>query len=723
MKYETITEHYFKNLELPTSVQENLMGRLNLQLGALSEKVKDALSIKDDALATCKERGGKADEAASEWKKCEGECKAIITEAVNQEVGSTAFMLKLLADSVIRTDKSNEKYRLKIGLDPSFYTREKPPGASCNLLTGRWKEDAPFLHLVLPPSKQGRLIMGFGPSASGKTHWATILLGLLAQADTTQNGASFPKVFFSVDGGIVRESSAVYQFANEMAHCAGFAGFTNLHAGMFTSGDIKKTMEEYLLKESKRDGGSPISLYVPETLGKCEFLAGGVPVPWFSCEDYLKPFHEITRDKMWIGFLIWQHETYADHMNDSKFLNTHLNMKYKCAGCKASGKKREKEDGKPYDSKTYAQSMKNGRKYMEMAPGGRYEIHNAGCSTCISVLWDRSVRNAFSDRFSEIIQTMNTGDYKMEYVDKRSGFTKGVPKPRERNGYTPEGERMMANEKTRKATETQAKLNANAAATAAAAAADAADPVKAARAAEAVERAQRAAELLTGAKARAAKKAQNAANIASVRKVAPRSETHYEIAARKAEEAAPQTAALAAAQEEDKLREETVKARVTRDDLDADPTNPAKIRAHENAARAVQAAGNALQDARDYLHTVMDAATAIRNAKTATDEMDRRKEEMIAAYNESDKNASNLAKRQAYEAARQAVLDAKPARDAADAAVTAAKAAAAAAKDTAATSSAEAKRASAAAAASAAAVVRATQSAFKSFKDNIGKLG
>jgi hypothetical protein len=254
--------------------------------------------------------------------------------------------------------------------------------------------------------------MGFGPSASGKTHWATILLGLLAQADP-----SFPKVFFSVDGGIVRESSAVYQFANEMAHCAGFAGFTNLHAGMFTSGDIKKTMEEYLLAESKR--GSPISLYVPETLGKCEFLAGGVPVPGFSCNDYLKPFHEITRDKMWIGFLIWQHETYADHMNDSKFLNTHLNMKYKCAGCTESGRKREKEDGKPYDSKTYAQSMKNGRKYMEMAPGGKYELHNAGCSTCISVLWDWSPPGV-GDAFSKIIQKMKKGSYKMEYVDERA---------------------------------------------------------------------------------------------------------------------------------------------------------------------------------------------------------------------------------------------------------------------------------------------------------------
>ena len=472
MDYNTFTaKDYFKNLDLPASVQENLMGRLNLQLGVLSEKVKASLTITDEALATCKEKGGKAEESAKEWKRCSFTCNSLITEAVNQEVGSTAFMLKLLADSVIRTD--DKKHRLKIGLDPSFYKRDVPPGASCHLLTGRWKEDAPFLRLVLPPSTQGRLVMGFGPSASGKTHWAKKLLRLLAQADH-----SFPKVFFSVDGGIVRESSAVYQFANEMAHCAGFAGFTNLHAGMFETGKIKKAMEQYLLAESNRVS---ISLYVPETLGKCEMIAGGVSLPGFSCKDYLKPFHEITRDKMWIGFLMWQHETASDHMKDTTFLEKYSNMKYKCAGCTESGKKREKEDGKPYDSGVYAQSMRNGRKYMAMAPGGKYEIHNAGCDQCISVMWDRSVRNAFSDKFSDIVKTMNKGNDRIEYVDERSGLT-GVPKPREKNGYTPEGETMMADEATRKATVAQAKRNANAAATSAAtsAAAQAAAAQKAA---------------------------------------------------------------------------------------------------------------------------------------------------------------------------------------------------------------------------------------------------
>lgn len=186
-------------------------------------------------------------------------------------------MLKLLADSVIRPD--GKPHRLKFGLDDAFFQSEAGKGdkAGCRVFTGRWKDDAPFLHLVLPSSKQGRLIMGFGPSASGKTHWAKTILGLLQKADD-----QFPEVFFAVDGGLVRESSAVYQFATEMAHCAGFAGFTNLHAGMFVTGDIKHAMEKYLLQESQRSTSSAISLYVPETLGKCEFMVGGVTIPFDS---------------------------------------------------------------------------------------------------------------------------------------------------------------------------------------------------------------------------------------------------------------------------------------------------------------------------------------------------------------------------------------------------------------------------------------------------------
>jgi hypothetical protein len=444
MQYDTFTVRYFKNLDLPASVQALLLDRLHLDLKALSSKVQEALQISKEAMEACTakqaQQATQAEQAASEgteWKKCEGTCNTLITDAVNQEIGSTAFMLKLLADSVIRPD--GQPHRLKIGLDPSFYkgTEEKRGtgnGSSCRLLTGRWKDDAPYLHLVLPkkkgPGANGRLVMGFGPSASGKTYWAKTILRLLAQADPL-----FPEVFFAVDGGLVRESSAVYQFATEMAHCAGLAGFKNLHAGMFITGDIKHSMEKYLLAESKSSTSSAISLYVPETLGKCEFMVKGATVPLIRpCEEYLKTFMDITQDDRWIGLLIWQHATVADHTKDTEFLKEFPGAEYQCTGCEASGKEREKAEGKPYEGHVYAQSMKNGRRYIEMAPGGRYEIHNAGRPGGKSIMWDYSMkavemseRGKTADRFSEIMKASAEG---ILYVDKR---VEGVPMVAERN--------------------------------------------------------------------------------------------------------------------------------------------------------------------------------------------------------------------------------------------------------------------------------------------------
>ena len=466
MKYDTFTVRYFQNLDLPASVQANLMGRLNLQLAPLSKAVQYALQISTKQMEECTAKQAKqarqGTSIGDEWKKCEGTCNTLITDAVNQEIGSTAFMLKLLADSVIRPD--GKQHRLKIGLDPSFFEKEKGKRAntsasdstsSCRLLTGRWKDDAPFLRLVLPTFKDpekptsGRLVMGFGPSASGKTYWAKTILGLLAQADD-----NFPDVFFAVDGGLVRESSAVYQLATEMAHCAGLAGFKNLHAGMFVTGDIKHSMERYLLAESRR---VPVSLYVPETLGKCEFMVKGRTVPLIRpCEEYLKTFLDITRDDKWIGLLLWQHATAADHTKDTEFLKEYPGAEYQCAGCMESGKEREKAEGKPYEGHVYAQSMKNGRKYMGMAPGGRYEIHNAGRREGKSVMWDRSVRNPVTETFSAIMR----GVPGVQYVDHRSDLY-GTPAPMETYGYVNVSARKAANnERAQRAVNAQRATNA-----------------------------------------------------------------------------------------------------------------------------------------------------------------------------------------------------------------------------------------------------------------------
>jgi hypothetical protein len=378
------------------------MARLNLDLKTLAQRVGKALQI------------GSVCPSEAQWEKCSGACESLLGAAMKQEIGSTAFMLKVIADSIIRPD--GQPHRLQIALDPSFLSASGA-GASgaCRVLTGRWKDDEPFLHLVLPSSKRGRLVMGFGPSASGKTHWAKTVLVLLKEADPL-----FPDVFFSDDGGLVRESSATYQFAKEMAHRACLAGFKNLHDGLFPSGDVKKAMEAYWLRQSRR--GTPVSLYVPETLGTCDFrIPGiGVTVPGIrSCKAKLKTFLDITGDRdAWIGLLIWQHKTAADHGKVEDNMSMFHDEAYACVGCTESGRSREKSEGKPYSSGAYEQSMKNGRVYLAQAPGGQYEIHNAGRKGGVSVLFDTSARGRVSDRFSAMMR-QKAARMGVDYVDRR----------------------------------------------------------------------------------------------------------------------------------------------------------------------------------------------------------------------------------------------------------------------------------------------------------------
>jgi hypothetical protein len=261
-------------------------------------------------------------------------------------------------------------------------------------------------------------------------------------------------------------------------------------------------------------------------------------------------------------------------------------MKYKCAGCTESGRKREKEDGKPYDSKTYAQSMKNGRKYMEMAPGGKYELHNAGCSTCISVLWDWSPPGV-GDAFSKIIQKMKKGSYKMEYVDERAtsqaAMNKGmtleefIKDKRAANAATPPQKhfRNFVNSMDRKKTATVPAAAVPAVTVPAATVPATAPTAKAATAPTA-----------------------NAAT-------APKDVKYLTVStnAYKSAEVAADKTITALSQEMEKLR-------VAKNDHDRYPGNPIKKRAYDAAIADVEAAKRAMQEAENHRSAVFNAAAA-----------------------------------------------------------------------------------------------------------------
>lgn len=267
------------------------------------------------------------------WIDCKGKCYDTLTKYLNMEFKLTAFMLRILSKSVI--DITNENPLV-------FHITDAAR------LTGQWEQDKEIIDIVeVEPGKKKRLIMGFGPSASGKTFWTENVIRMMDKADP-----NFPKVFMSVDGGIIREFSEIYQEVVKNTPKI-ILGFKNLTQGdkMAPTNGAKKAMKKYLFKQKEKNNKkSIISIYVPETLSKCK-------IPVIRCNSYYKDFMELTGDKNgWIGMYIWQERD----------------------KCVVSGKARELKEGKKYTDKYYPTSKKYGLQEMKKGMGGRIDIHNSG---------------------------------------------------------------------------------------------------------------------------------------------------------------------------------------------------------------------------------------------------------------------------------------------------------------------------------------------------------
>jgi hypothetical protein len=234
-------------------------------------------------------------------------------------------------------------------------------------LTGRWKDDFAHLEIHSTESKAPRLIMGFGPSSSGKTYWATNILKLMHNMDD-----SFPSQMLSVDGGRQREASVTYGAIVDAARKSGLSGISNLvPAGLasmrqptlFETRKIQGQLQRYLTNLKRPN---PLSLYVPLTLSSCTPGA---------CYSRYKPFVKLTRDTHWIGLMIYQHRSH---------LKCPFDVAFKCRGCIEGGRARERVDGKKYSDTAYAVSLKNGRQEMLRSPYCRLEIHNSGGQTYVA---------------------------------------------------------------------------------------------------------------------------------------------------------------------------------------------------------------------------------------------------------------------------------------------------------------------------------------------------
>lgn len=305
------------------------------------------------------------------WMNCKDKCYTEISKLVKHEIESTAYIIRAISNSLLTINPeskiwfnvTNVKYLTGIWesdkdkIDITIGT--EPP------VVGERLNSVPIVDALGPNPIKSRLIMGFGPSASGKTYWAKSIIEILSGMEN-----SFPKDFITIDGGVYRESSAIYQTVIIIVKKTNDSGVKNLvSAGvsllysvtLFNSDIIKKTITTYLQLQSNK---IPISLYVPETLGSCGY--GGL----INCYAKYKKFIDITKDESsWIGLLIWQHKT---------GLECNYIDEYKCVGCTESGKQREKKEGKKYSNSAWEHSYNQGLKEMMKAPGYKYNIHNSG---------------------------------------------------------------------------------------------------------------------------------------------------------------------------------------------------------------------------------------------------------------------------------------------------------------------------------------------------------
>ena len=319
------------------------------------------------------------------WVVCKTTCYNIASNAINNEMSSTAYMLRVLSNSLISNNKADQKLYIS-------YENKDEIGEPGNLLTGNWKYDSKYFTIKkigTGTNKTSRLIMGFGPSASGKTYWARNIINLL-----NNNIESFPSSFFTIDGGDYRSLSYIYQIIIESAKKNGLGGVENLvlasvsitSKNIFDSNIIKKQVIQYLSLSQQQNPNLFISLYVPETLGDCGMMRPK------SCNAKIKQYIDLTNDKNWVGLMIYQHKTSEECPYD---------VEYQCTGTTSSGKTRESVEGKKYSNSSFQHSMNQGLKETSTAPNLRFIIHNSGGKKYMnqinkSIFMDMSVTSPFN---------------------------------------------------------------------------------------------------------------------------------------------------------------------------------------------------------------------------------------------------------------------------------------------------------------------------------------
>jgi hypothetical protein len=307
-------------------------------------------------------------DAQDNWTICKKECTNILLPLISEEINSTAYILRTLSKHIINTDKKRP-YIIYFVFSCS----------SNDKLTGIWENDKQYFNIKFGPVPKenslktekeetvSRLIMSFGPSASGKTRSGKYLISLLNSVDST-----FPKSFMTIDGGNYREDSFVYNIILKALSRYKYTGFNNLvsqsvYGSLFDSFLVKNTIIDYLsTQKEKQKKNLQISLYIPETSMSCKTQS---LLYYKPCSRLIQKYLSIVDTKLWSSFVIWQHKT-GEECTFSKG--------FKCKGCLESGSKREKTEGKKYTNKEWNFSMNQGMIDMLTATEYKLLVHNSG---------------------------------------------------------------------------------------------------------------------------------------------------------------------------------------------------------------------------------------------------------------------------------------------------------------------------------------------------------
>ena len=338
----------------------------------------DLQNAVQDAVSTVSSMRMKCPNKNKEWQTCDRECNTILSTLIQIELTSTAYMLRTISQSLLWPNKKDtDKPRVTFTFSAE--------------LTGKWDNDKDNITMQLLDEKGApidtnattQLINAFGPSASGKTYWAQQIINIFSVADKT-----FPKVLIAIDGGIYRETSIIYSWIIRATQYACMNGLSNLvsasvlsRTSLFDSTIVKNAFIEFLTKQKKN---TPISLYVPETLGSC----GWSKTFTKPCKEIYDKYIDIVtksgepKKNNWIALFIYQHKTGSD---------CPYKPDYKCIGCTESGQSRELKEGKKYSSGAYNHSIRK-IKHIFNTIGPIFVIHNTGEPKRLATIYDFSLK-------------------------------------------------------------------------------------------------------------------------------------------------------------------------------------------------------------------------------------------------------------------------------------------------------------------------------------------